>query len=97
MNQGSDDSGVPYQKAQRAIADLKSAIHGLLSTNPQGLKNAEIGKRLGIYMGHSGEGRHLGHIPRTLLEVMATEGTVEHIADSKLWSLKSKGADSDDS
>ena len=97
MKYGSDGCGVPYRKAQRAIADLKSAIHDLLTTNPQGLQNAEIGKRLGIYMGHSGEGRHLGHIPRTLLEVMAADGTVERNADSKLWTLKNKGIDSDDS
>ena len=91
-----DVRGLAYQKAQRAIADLKSAIYDLLSCNPEGLKNAEIGKQLGIYMGHSGEGRHLGHIPRTLLEVMAAEGTVERNVESKLWTLKSKGATADD-
>ena len=97
MKQGSEVTGCAYQKAQHAIAGLKSAIHDLLSNSPDGLQNAEIGKRLGIYMGHSGKGKHLGHIPRTLLEVMASEGTVERCSSSKLWSLKSLGINSNDS
>lgn len=97
MNAGNDKTGLAYLRAEHAIADLKSAIHDLLAANPAGLQNAEIGKQLGIYMGHSGEGKHLGHIPRTLLETMSSEGTVERSDTSKLWILKSKGKDSDDS
>lgn len=41
-----------YQIAQRAIADLKSAVLKLLLQAPSdGMKNAEIGRGLGIYGG----------------------------------------------
>jgi hypothetical protein len=76
----------PYQVAQRAMADLKGAIYDLLAANiDRPLKNAEIGRSLGIYSGHV---EHEGHISRTLLEIMKAEGVVEQDADTKLWSLK---------
>lgn len=62
----------PYALAQAAIANLKAAIHALLfASSPEGLTNAQIGRSLGIYMGHIG---HEGHIPRTHLAVMENEG-----------------------
>ena len=49
-----------YRRAQRAIAELKSATVDLLATaGPEGLRNAQIGRLLGIYQGHV---RHQGHI-----------------------------------
>jgi hypothetical protein len=76
----------PYQLAQRALADLKAAVHQLLSdTEIGGLTNAEIGRTLGIYTGHIG---HEGHIPRTLLSMMESEGVVEQDGESKRWSLR---------
>jgi len=73
-----------YQIAQHAIADLKSAILLVLQENPDGLKNVEIGKKLGIYAGHVG---HEGHIPRTMLAIMEAEGVVKQNLDSKTWTL----------
>jgi len=75
-----------YHLAQKAIADLKTAIHMLLADAPSGgMSNADIGRMLGIYMGHIG---HEGHIPRTLLAIMENEGAVEQDKSTKLWMIK---------
>lgn len=75
-----------YQLAQKALADLKTAIYILLSEpNSDGFTNAEIGRALGIYQGHIG---HEGHIPRTLLSLMEVEKVVEQNAETKKWKLK---------
>ncbi|HET8573974.1 MAG TPA: hypothetical protein VFL76_08890 [Edaphocola sp.] len=75
-----------YNLAQRVIADLKMAIHNTLFQKPNGLSNAEIGRLLGIYHGHSGQ--HEGHISRVLLEHMRAEGTIEQNESTKKWALK---------
>jgi len=76
----------PYLRAQLAMAYLKSAIHEtLVSAPPEGLRNADIGRQLGIYMGHA---EHEGHIPRTLLAIMEAEGVVEQIGQTKHWKLR---------
>jgi hypothetical protein len=49
------------------------------------MKNADIGRLLGINMGHI---RHEGHIPRTLLALMETEGVVVQDKTTKLWKLR---------
>jgi hypothetical protein len=74
----------PYAIAQVAMAQLKASIRILLSSNPNGLKNSEIGRALGIYMGHV---EHEGHIPRTLLAIMENEGVVEQDKKTKVWRL----------
>lgn len=72
-----------YQLAQHALADLKSAVLILLdSAGEDGLRNVDIGRALGIYAGHVG---HEGHIPRTLLEMMAKEGVVRQDKEKQLW------------
>lgn len=38
----------PYLKAQTAIAYLKAAIHETLAASESGLRNADIGRKLGI-------------------------------------------------
>lgn len=74
-----------YNKAQVAIADLKSAIYLLLLDAPDdGLRNADIGRALGIYMGHAD---HVGHIPRSMLALMQTEGVVAQDVETKRWRL----------
>lgn len=74
-----------YEKAQIAIAQLKGAVYEILQTAPaNGLKNVEIGKKLGIYMGHVG---HEGHISRTCLELMKDEGLVHQDEETKQWKL----------
>lgn len=75
-----------YQTAQRAIADLKSAVHAVLAVAPsEGLSNAQIGRTLGIYGGHEG---HEGHISRTLLALLEAEGVAHQDSRTKRWSLR---------
>ena len=79
------DNSHAYQIAQMAIADLKAAVYEILITAPEGgVTNAQLGRSLGIYSGHIG---HEGHISRTLLSIMETEGIVEQ-SDDKKWSIK---------
>ena len=73
-----------YNQAQHAVSELKSAILILLSSaGEEGLRNADIGHALGINMGHSGSGRHEGHISMTLLQMMQEEGVVDRDEESK--------------
>lgn len=82
-----------YKLAQKAISDLKAAVHYTLSSAPpEGMSNAEVGRSLGIYQGHI---RHEGHIPRTLLGLMENEGVVEQISETKKWKLKNRFEDQD--
>lgn len=79
-------TGLAYQSAQRALADLKHAIFVVLAAGPaEGMKNSQIGRSLGIYAGHI---RHQGHISRTLLEMMLNEGIVDQDPKTKLWRLR---------
>ena len=80
------DMSHAYQMSQRAMSDLKAAIHLVLSKGPEGgMINAEVGRSLGIYQGHVG---HEGHISRTLLGIMESEGVVEQDAETKKWRLR---------
>lgn len=75
-----------YQLAQRAIADLKSAVYSTVDQAPEGgLTNAAIGRTLGIYSGHVG---HEGHISRTILSMLESEGVVQQNKESKKWTIK---------
>ena len=77
-----------YHIAQKAIADLKSAIYKTLKrAPPEGMSNAQIGRTLGIYTGHVG---HEGHISRTLLAVMEKEGVVEQDESTKRWMIRNQ-------
>lgn len=74
-----------YEMAQIALVQLKTAIYNiLLSANNEGLRNVDIGRSLGIYHGHA---RHEGHISRTLLAIMETEGVVQQNDKTKTWKL----------
>ena len=85
MTQPTERSDQAYADAQHAIAMLKSTIYRvLLDAGQDGLSNAQIGRRLGIYTGHKG---HEGHIPCTLLAVMEGEHVVEQDNERKLWRL----------
>jgi hypothetical protein len=75
-----------YQLAQRAIADLKSAVLSTLSEGPEdGVTNAAVGRTLGIYSGHVG---HEGHISRTILSLLESEGVVQQDKSTKKWTIK---------
>lgn len=77
----------PQERAQQAIEQLKVAVLELLKNHggTRGLRNAEIGRALGIYMGHK---RHEGHISRTILALLEKDGTVIQDPGSKRWSAK---------
>ncbi len=76
----------PYQLAQHAIADLKTAILLSLRNGSEiGMKNADLGRYLGIHHGHAG---HEGHIQRSMLSLMEIEGLVVQDKTCKLWQLK---------
>ncbi len=76
-----------YRIAQKAVADMKAAIVMLLRERDtaQGLRNVDIGRRLGIYDGHAG---HEGHISRTMLALLESDGIVTQDADTKRWRLR---------
>lgn len=75
-----------YQQAQHAIAELKTAVRRLLEHGPsEGMTNAEIGRSLGIHGGHV---RHEGHISRTMLAMMESEGVVMQDATTKRWKIR---------
>ena len=81
-------------KAKMAIAWLKSAVHETLGMAPEtGFKNVEIGRKLGIYMGHV---EHESHIPRTILAMMEAEGVATQDPQSKAWKLRSWPAEQGD-
>ena len=74
-----------YRRAQLAMAELKAAVRTVVEASAsEGLTNVEIGRMLGIYAGHI---RHEGHIPRTILAMLESEGVVEQDAGSKRWHL----------
>lgn len=84
-----------YHLAQKGIADLKAAILALItSAGNEGLTNAEVGKALGIYRGHSQSG-HEGHVSRFLLERMREEQVIVQ-GDGKRWRLASHPPQADD-
>jgi hypothetical protein len=81
-----------YRLAQSAMAELKAAVHFVLTNSPSGLTNAQIGRTLGIYGGHVG---HEGHISRTLLALLESEGVAEQDPKTKYWRLKDHSASVD--
>lgn len=75
-----------YLLAQDAMGKLRSAVYLLIRAAPsEGLKNAQIGRALGIHSGHVG---HEGHMSRTILALMEAEGVVEQDAETKSWRLR---------
>ena len=76
------------------MAELKTAVYSLLRAGPvAGLRNADIGRALGIYAGHV---EHEGHIPRTLLALMEREGVVQQHPETKLWTVRTLAASDSD-
>ena len=75
-----------YTHSQLAIAELKASVPELLELESNGIMtNAKIGRALGIYQGHKG---HEGHISRTILGLMETDGTVEQFGKQPYWRLR---------
>ena len=89
-NQDAIESRLPddilaYRIAQKAMADLKTAVYFMISKGPEdGYANAEIGRKLGIYTGHI---CHEGHISRTILGILESEGILKQTQETKKWIL----------
>ena len=82
-----------YRRAQRALADLKAATVEILATAGQeGLRNAQIGRLLGIYRGHV---QHEGHVSRTILEMLQDDGIAEQQGKAKTWRLRQQSTQDD--
>lgn len=76
-----------YGLAQHAIADLKQAVLSvLMRAGGAGLRNADVGRELGIYSGHGDQ--HEGHISRSILELLKVEGVAQQDPASKLWTAR---------
>jgi hypothetical protein len=61
-------------------------VYAVLQAGPEhGLTNAQIGRALGIYGGHVG---HEGHISRTVLGLLESDGTAEQDELSKRWRIR---------
>ena len=79
----------PYARAQRALGILKETVYETIVDGPEnGLTNAEVGRMLGIYMGHKG---HEGHISRTILSLLEEDGMVCQDNVTKRWMVKNAG------
>ena len=86
MADNGHENAKAYQVAQRAMADLKTAVYAVLANaSAEGLRNVDIGHALGIYSGHVG---HEGHIPRTVLAILEAEGVVVQDQKTKRWKLR---------
>lgn len=57
----------------------------IVDGSEKGLTNAEIGRKLGIYMGHKG---HEGHISRTILSLLEEDGMVCQDKVTKRWLVR---------
>jgi hypothetical protein len=79
-----------YRRAQAAMAELKAAVVDFLENQSAGSTNAVIGRSPGIYRGHKG---HEGHIARTVLAMLESEGVVEQNADDQTRSIRRHTAD----
>lgn len=83
-----------YRMAQEAMTYLKAAVYDVLTEAPtDGLTNAQIGRSLGIYMGHVG---HQGHISRTVLGLMQAEEVVAQDPTSRRWRIQVHSSQVDD-
>lgn len=80
----------PYALAQSGLAQLKAAVHILLSGGP--MRQSDISKTLGVRGPSGGENRDF--IVFTVLRYMQDEGLVEQL-ENKMWTLRSIGADAD--
>lgn len=85
MTEPTESTALAYANAQAAMESLKSAAYRvLLDPAPHSFKNVDVGKTLGIHASHV---RHEGHIPRTLLAIVESEGVVKQDTDTKSWRL----------
>lgn len=74
-----------YELAQEAVSLMKSAIIRILADSPEGLKNSEIGRRLGVNADFLDDQQ--GWFQYTVLKIMELERTVEQTKPRGPWRL----------
>ncbi|MBX3111948.1 MAG: hypothetical protein KF857_08060 [Fimbriimonadaceae bacterium] len=74
-----------YELAQEAVSLMKSAIIRVLADHPEGLKNSEIGRRLGVNADFLDDQQ--GWFQYTVLKIMELERTVEQPKSRGPWRL----------
>lgn len=75
-----------YEMAQEAVTQMKSAIIRLLADNPEGLRNSDIGRMLGVNADFLDDQQ--GWFPYTVLKIMELERTVEQKKPRGPWTLR---------
>ncbi|MBS1723813.1 MAG: hypothetical protein JSS66_12775 [Armatimonadetes bacterium] len=81
-----------YEMAQEAVTLMKSAIIRVLLEHPDGLRNSEIGRLLGVNADFI-EGND-GWFQYTVLKIMELDRTVEQKKPRGPWTLRSGGKES---
>jgi hypothetical protein len=76
-----------YDLAQEAVSLMKSAIIRVLADHPDGLKNSEIGRQLGVNADFLDDQQ--GWFQYTVLKIMELERTVEQAKPRGPWRLVS--------
>jgi hypothetical protein len=74
-----------YDLAQEGILLLKGAIIRVLADHPEGLKNSDIGRRLGVNADFLADQQ--GWFQYTVLKIMELERTVEQVRSRGPWRL----------
>jgi hypothetical protein len=64
----------PHQKAQRGLADMRSAILELLEGHPNGLRNVDIADKLGIRSNYLGKNQD--YLSWSVLGLLLNDGLV---------------------
>jgi len=67
---------------ERALSELRGVVHAKLLENKDGLTNAQLGRSLGLYMGHVG---HQGCVSRTILEMLKENEMAWQDPATKRW------------
>ncbi|MDE2779218.1 MAG: hypothetical protein OXI91_06030 [Chloroflexota bacterium] len=73
----------PHELAQAGLSQIEEAILRLLDANPQGLRNVDIARALGLSFEFSG--KYKNHITHGTLGSLESRGLVSRDEDSKLF------------
>ena len=78
-----------YERAQIAMAQLKSLALTLVAQNPEsGLRQTDIGRMLGIHA--TPDGQQQGWVAGYLMQLLENEGLVERESQRAPWLLNSR-------
>ena len=73
----------PHELAQAGLRQIEDAILRLLDANPQGMRNVDIARALGLSFEFSG--KYKNHITHGTLGSLETRGLVSRDENSKLF------------